>query len=77
MDVNNIMNSRALFQTIISVRGKNINVLCKDELLHVPYKKCMKLMHNREVVSPGPHILYPKLLNGFRLNTVSRDLHLQ
>jgi hypothetical protein len=77
MDVNNIMNSRALFQTIIAVRGKNINVLCKDGLLHVPYKKFMKLMHNREVVSPGPHILYPKLLNGFRLNSVSRDLHLQ
>jgi hypothetical protein len=49
------MNSRALFQTIIAVRGKNINVLCKDKLLRIPYKKCMKLMHNREVVSPGPH----------------------
>ena len=77
MDVNNIMNSRVLFQTIIAVRRKNINVLCKDELLHVPYKKCMKLMRNREVVSPGPHIIYPKLLNGFRLSLVSGDLHLQ
>ena len=77
MDVNNVMNSRALFQTIIAVSGTNINVHCKDELLHVPYMKCMKLMHNREVVSPGPHILYPKLLNGFRLNSASRGLHLQ
>jgi hypothetical protein len=49
----------------------------EDELSHVPYKKYMKLMHNREVVSPGPHILYPKLLSGFRLNSASRDLHLQ
>ena len=57
MDVSNIMNSRALFQTIIAVSGKSINVVCKEELLHVPYKKCMKLMHNGEVVSPGPHVL--------------------
>jgi hypothetical protein len=75
MDVDNIVKFRALFQTIIAVRGKNNNVFCKDTLLYVPYKKCMKITHNGEVVSPGPHVLYPKLVNGFRLNSVSGGMY--
>ena len=65
MDVKNVMNFRALFQTIIAVRRKNNNVLCKDTLFYVPYKKFMKLTHYGDVVSSGPHVLYPELVNGF------------